>query len=250
MKTVSSRALVIGITSFVLVSLTISPVSAVTKTDSDITPERCSHVISLRSKGRDNLAANLLKMNTGSSNRIKKIANDKTNIDKKVKASRSNAKTRFEEKLKKLEEKAGWTKAQKQALATYKTNMLLARKNREFSVDGARTQYRSALGTALTNQQKNIAAATTTYQKAVENAFATVVNSCDKETDMPALKASVKTARETLKNALSKIKVTTTAKIKQLATTRNDAIKKADDTFKQQATDFTKILIAALGVKD
>lgn len=244
MKTILSRILITTILSPSLILLTVSPALAVI--NSDITPAACLHVITLRSAGRDAMATNLAKMNKGFSDRMKKIASNKASVDKKVTTSRANAKNLFESKLKKLESKAGWTSAQKQAIATYKTNMELAKTTRDLAVDTARTNYRSALANLITAQQKDLTAAVITYQKAFEKAFATANANCSKGANMSAVKTAVQSAHQTLKTAITK--ANNKDKIKQLATTRNNAIKSADDTFIKQAASYTKTLKIALGL--
>jgi hypothetical protein len=210
-----------------------------------MTSSTCLHVVTLRTAGRDSLATNLAKMYTNSSNRLKKIVADKIVADKKLAINRANAKTSFEEKLVKLESTAGLTNVQKQAIETYKTDMELATVTRETAVDKARTDYSNALESTVLSQQTALTNAAVTYQTAFEKAFAVATSSCSKGVNMSAVKTAVQTAHQDLKTAISKLK--TSDQIKQLATTRNDAIKTATNTFSKQAATFTQTLKTALG---
>ena len=254
MKTTLSKILITTIISPALILLTVSPAMAVvapktttTNPDANINIDagNCFHVVSLRTSGRDGFATHLTKMNAASSDRMKKIATDKTGVDKKLTVARGDTKKQFEEKIANLEKTAGLTDAQKQAIETYKTNMEMAKANREFAVDKARDDYNIALSTALVEQQTSLSNAVIAYQTAFEKVFATATSSCAKTTDMSTVKSAVQTARKDLKTAIAKSK--TSEKIQQLVTVRNNAIQAAKDNFVKQATSFTKTLKTALG---
>jgi hypothetical protein len=248
MKTILNRIIITTIISPALILLTVSPAMAVVKPTTDSNnntdSEACLHIITLRSAGRDGIASRLTKMNTSSSDRMKKIAADATAADAKLATARANTKKQFEDKIAKLELTAGLTNVQKQAIETYKTEMETAKTTRESAVDTARTNYRIALASIVTNQQTILTNAAVAYQAAFEKAFATATANCNKA-DMPALKTAVQTAHKDLETAISNIKISD--KIKQLETTRNDAIKAAKDTFAKQAATFTETLKTALG---
>jgi hypothetical protein len=184
-------------------------------------------------------------MDANFSTRLTKITADKAAVDQKVATARTNAKKQFEVKVQALESKNGLTDAQKQAVATYKTDMELAETTRELAVDSARTEYRTALYSTVAGQQTALSNAVITYQAAFEKAFATAATGCNDGTTLATLKTAIQAAHQTLKTTLSTIK--TTDKIKQLATTRNNAIKAADDAFAKQAAGFTATLKSALG---
>ncbi|MCX6728280.1 MAG: hypothetical protein NTV39_00720 [Candidatus Saccharibacteria bacterium] len=243
MKTILSKILITTIISPALVLLTVSPVLAVD--NSDITPPECLRVITLRTTGREGFATNLAKMNTGSSDRMKKIAASKSNVDKQLTTARENAKKKFEQEVAKLESTTGLTDSQKQAIETYKSDMENAKITREFAVDTARTEYQRAMASAVTEQQTALTAAVITYQTSFEKAFATVTTNCAKGTNMAAVKTAVQTAHKDLKTTISNLK--TSDKIKQLTKTRDDAIKTARDDFAKQAAILTKTLKSALG---
>ena len=205
----------------------------------------CLHVISVRTDGRNGFATHLTKMNAASSNRQEKIATDKIAADKKLTTARANAKKQFEDKIAKLLTKTGLTDVQKQAIETYKTDMELAKTNREFAVDKARADYRSALSAAILEQQTALSNAAITYQESFEKAFAVATADCAKVTDMSTVKTAIQTAKKDFKASIDKIKISD--KIKQLASTRDSAIQAANETFAKQASSFTETLKTALG---
>jgi len=183
-------------------------------------------------------------MATNYSNRLKKITSGETAADVKLATVRTNAKKQFQDKIAQLESTAGLTNAQKQAIETYKTGMETAEMARESAVDMARSNYRTALTALLEEQQKVLTNTAAAYQAAFEKAFAAATTDCN-NANLPTVKKAVQTAHQDLKTAVSNVKISD--KIKQLETTRNNAIKTANDAFTKQATAYTKTLKTALG---
>ncbi|HUC96085.1 MAG TPA: hypothetical protein VMR16_00245 [Candidatus Saccharimonadales bacterium] len=249
MKTALNKIVITAILTPALILLPVSPALAVTTLAPDpllsASTKACQHLLLLRSTDRDTIATHLATMDSNFAARLTKITSEKAAVDQKVATSRANAKKQFEAKIQTLESKTGLTDAQKQAIATYKTDMELAETTRELAVDSARIEYRTALYSTIASQQTALSNAVLAYQAAFEAAFATAAPSCNDGTTISTLKTAVQTAHQTLKTTLSNIK--TTDQIKQLATTRNNAIKAADNAFDGQTATYTTTLKSALG---
>lgn len=210
----------------------------------------CANVLAIQTKSESDLAARIKAMQTDFAKRLTKITTNKTEVDKKVATNRANAKKKFEEKIQKLElrtEPTELNEIQKQAVNTFKINMEQAEKIREGSVDNARSKYRTDLINVVTTHQQTITEAVNVYLATVQSAFMTAKAKCSNgmtTTNKSNLQTAIQLARQTLTatNAESEIKT----QIKKLATTRNDAIKLANNTFKKSVTAFNTKLTAAL----
>jgi vacuolar-type H+-ATPase subunit E/Vma4 len=250
MKIVFNRIIIAGIISPIFIISMVSSVTAVTVVKPNPKMVDCANVLALQTKSETDLATHITTMQTEFAARLAKINSDKTEVDKKVATNRANAKRKFEEKIQQLEQKTEPTKlndTQKQAVKTFKLNMEQAETTREKSIDSARTKYRTDLLNVVTTNQQTIAEAVNLYQATVQSAFMTAQAKCGNgmtTTNKSDLKTAIQLARQTLTevNAESKIKT----QIKHLATTRNDAIKLANDTFKKSVATYKTELTAAL----
>ena len=223
---------------------TISPAMAVAVSPKTIA---CANVLTIQTKNEAELATRIATMQTDFAARIAKINSDKTEVDKKIATNRANAKKSFEEKIQKLESQTGLTNTQKQAILIYKTNMQLAETTRETAVDSARSKYRTDLLNIVTTRQQTITEAVNTYQATIQSAFMTAKASCGNgitTTNMSSLRTAIMLARQKL--TATKTESEIKSQIKKLATTRNDAIKLADNNFKESATIYKTTLSVAL----
>lgn len=223
---------------------TISPAMAVVLNPKTIA---CDNVSAIQTKNEAELATRIVTMQADFAARLAKITSDKTEIDNKITTNRTEAKKSFEENIQKLELQTGLTNAQKQAIMTYNTNMQLAEKTRETAVDSARSKYNTDLLNVVTKHHQTITEAVNTYQATVQSTFMTAKARCDNgmtTTNMSNLRTAIKLARETLTSSKTESEIK--SQIKKLATTRNDAIKLADDHFKESATTYNTSLKVAL----
>ncbi len=256
MKATSSRfkAIVASVSTVVLSVFVVVPAFAVETTtgeNRDTSATVCSRITTFAKTGKENLSEKRSTLQTDFSKRLSGIATKQTDVDKKVSEARLAAKTKFEEKIAKLEAKEDLTDVQKAAIETYKTEVQAAEVTRAAAIDDARAAYRTGLASLVTTNQQTLSSAVTTYQTAVSTALATATANCTEANataTLATLKASLKSAREVL-NA-KRTPDTNKAAIKQLATTRDAAIKAANEAFKTKVTALTVTLKAALQVTD
>ncbi len=225
----------------IMVLLQISPAMAIVKPSN---ADACTHITTLQSTNEAEMATHIAIMQTNFATRLAKITTDQAAVDQKVATARVNAHNQFEEKIKSMESQTGLTDTQKQAIETYKTDMNQAETTRETAIDKARTTYRTNLSNSALANQRTLTNAVNVYKTAVQSAFATASTNCGDGTALTTLKASIKTARETLTTTRTATK--TTNEIKQYTTTRNDAIKAANKVFTDSVAQYTTTLTSAL----
>lgn len=239
MKTISKTLIIGGTVGLmaIVVGAVSSPLFAVeektttTPKPATTSQEACTHIVTLAESSKTTLGTHLTEMQSDFSSRLSHISSDESGVDQKVAAARATATANFEAKIKALEGQSGLTAAQMQAIETFQTNVLQAKTTREAAVDTARAAYRTGLQNLVATHQATLEAAVVTYQTAVDDAFATAEAHCGDGTAVANLKTTVKAAREDLTHARQSDQ-TTGAAIKQLAATRNSAIKTADTAFK------------------
>jgi hypothetical protein len=172
---------------------------------------------------------------------------DKRAVD--IQAKRDEAKTNFEKLIANLTATAT-TDAQKNAIDVFKTTIENAMTTRKTAVDAAVKAYQDGLDALVGQREDTIKAAAATFKTAVSNAVTTAKSSCAAGTDPATVRttfmASLKTANEAFRSAVQvKVQGQNSQQIESLAKTRNDAIKAANDAFKQTVKQARDILKAA-----
>ncbi len=248
MKTISRNLLSISLISSVLILMSVSPVMGVVRQTEDLKTSvaTCTRISILQSASEAAIAVKITAMQNNFAARLAKITSDETAVDQKVTAARTDAQNRFAEKITAMDSKTSLTWNELSVIETYKKNMQAAKTTRETTVDKARNEYRTALSALITKHQQDLTDTATAYNASIKSAFATAnINCTDGNSGtMSTLKSSVKTARQTLTTSRKSDKITT--EIKQLATTRNEAIKAANAAFAKAAAEHTKTLTNAL----
>jgi hypothetical protein len=248
MKTISSKSKVALLTAFTVVFATV-PVSqsgAVQGESGNNNSTTCNRMSALSTTGRATVAAHAATMQSDFATRLLTMTSNKAAIDQKVLDARTAANIKFEEKIAELKSRDGLTQEQVTAINTYQVNMQTAEATRTEAVDIARTAYRTALSANVRIQQETLTAAVATYQTAVNAAFATATEDCTNGSANATLRATVKTARETL--ATVRQSTGTGDSIRELIIIRNEAVRAANEAFAASAETYTATLIAALNV--
>lgn len=207
----------------------------------------CTRIMALSTSSRSTLSQKRSDLQTDFSNRLTKLSTNQTDIDTKIADARTAVTTKFEDNIKSLEAKSGLTDVQKTAVETFKTNVEDAMTVRRAAVDSARSIYRTALASQISTHQQTLSNNVITYQTAVSTAFSTAVANCTDgsgSATMATLKATIKTARETL-NA-SKTPDSSKTTIMALHETRSAAIKAANDTFTKTLSGLVTTVKTAL----
>ena len=164
-----------------------------------------------------------------------------------IQTKRDEAKTNFEKLITNLQAKAT-TDAEKTAVDVFKTSVANALTTRKTAVDAAVNTYQDALDALIGNREDVIKTAAATFKSAVTSAIATAKADCTAGTDPATVRttfmASLKSANEAFRSAVQvKVQGQNNQQIEALAKTRNDAIKAANNAFKQslkQARDTLK----------
>jgi hypothetical protein len=226
-------------------AVAIAPAVPVLAVSGDSTTKAaCSRVTTLSSVNEASLEAHVASLKSGYDQRLAKVAADKVALDQNIATNRAEVATKFATKIADLQALPNLTTAQTQAIATFKTNMQTANATRIVAVDVARTTYRTALTAFVTTQQQSLNSAALTYQTSVKAAFNTAITNCGDGTAITTLRASIKTARETM--STTRLSVKQASDIKVLAATRNDAIQSANKAFATLAAQYSQTLKDAL----
>lgn len=249
MKTASKNlALGISIGSIILLAVT-SPALAIEGND-DTTKQNtqtavCNRIDSLKTKSDNAASGKVEALRANFQKRLEKIVSDQQSIYAKVTAARQEKMTQFEARIQNMLSKPDLTEEQKTAIETFRNSVRTAETKREQAVDAARNTFQEELKKAVAANQQKMLTAATTYQQAVLDAFSTAKTNCANEGALATLRVSIKTAREALTRSRESNQLGQT--ISQLAQTRTNAIKQANDEFKTSANGYAKTLAEALG---
>jgi hypothetical protein len=209
----------------------------------------CTRISAMETTTQANMTTHMTAMQTDFTARLSSISSNESAIDQKIEALRTTARNEFAARIQTLESQSGLTQVQLQAINTYSLNMGLAATTRETTIDNARDTYRTALSSEVQQHQQLLADGATAYQTSINSAFSNAKASCATDnTTMATLREAIKTARQTL--TTTRQAGDTTNGIKELATTRNNAIKTANETFAATAKTHTDTLISALKVTE
>lgn len=205
----------------------------------------CTRAENLYTTSRSTVAAHVATMKSDFTTQMLRLTSTKADVEQKVLDARAAATTKFDEKITELKATANLTDAQMTAITKYETDMKAAMTIRLTAVDAARDTYRTALAETVQTQQKEMTNAVEAYQTALSTALTTAKEGCSGNANsLTELKSMTKTARTTLANAQKSAHMGDD--IKALATTRNTAIKAANDAFKESAKAYTATLVAIL----
>lgn len=210
-------------------------------TCSNLTVRQTAHLASIDTK--------ISAMQTDFAARLAAIGVKQESVDLKAADFRSNRVKKLNDKIATFESNHTLTDAQKDAVNTYKNNVLAAEQTRQQAVDAARQTYRTTLRSAITERQDALTAATSKFRSSVNAAFTNAISACDGSgaAVQQTLRSEIKTARQTLKSDRTEAKVGET--IRQAAATRRADIQAADKTFRQSVAEFSKTLALALKSK-
>ncbi len=176
----------------------------------------------------------------GSSNaewqkRASNIQTKRTEWLAKVTAARAEAAKKRDENFVKLDT-AATTDTQKAAVAKYKQAVLDAVTVRQVAHDANFVTYFKAVDALLASQKNNSGGDVAAFQTAVAAAISTAKASCasgaSADSIKTALNAALKAARESFKGQRTQDQGTIKSQLETLKKTRNDANKKANETFK------------------
>jgi hypothetical protein len=167
---------------------------------------------------------------------LNKLKDRKTQRATQIQKNRDNAKAAFEAAVVKIEAKAT-TDAQIAAVATFKTTVETAISTRQAAVDAAVAAYQASLTQLVGAREDVIKNAAATMKSSVAAATATAQASCtagdDPVTIRTTLITSIKTASETFRGSVSvKVNGSMAQQLKDIAQTRDAAIKAANEAFR------------------
>ena len=247
MKTIYSKISVLGLIILSLILMPILPASAVGNTSGNGNESAiCNRLTNTKSSYETRIASHITNIQANFSERLTEITENKATVDQKVKTLRERVRTQFEARIQEMLSQEDLTDTQTQAINTFRTNMEQAEEIRETAIDDAREEYHSALAAAVTGHQQTLITVGETYKTSVLQAFETAISSCSENasTAITTLKSSLRTAREALINTRREAKIG--QDIKELASTRNAAIKLANEAFVKAANEYSETLTTAL----
>lgn len=202
-------------------------------TPSTPTDQACARLTTFSTTGAAKLKERQAAMEVDFAKRQSNITSRHDAADQKVVTFRITLSDKFDAKVTDLKSKEGLSEAQLAAINTYEKDMKAAKQSREETVDAARETYRAGLIKEVEAHQAALRSAVTTYQTAVEAAIAAAKSDCGNGTAMTTLKSSLQAARESFQAARKASKAQPA--IKELVTTRTEAIKAANAEFAEKA---------------
>jgi hypothetical protein len=246
MKTISNKLVTSVIASLTLVLVSVTPVVAVGNTEDTVgkASASCTRVAELKDTQIAAMTAKMTTLRSEFTNRLTTMNTKQASLDEKVTAARATAKKEFEAKITAMLAQEGLTDAQKEAIAEFQTSMEQSMEIRQTAVDKARSDYRIALAALVQNRQQAMLTAAETLQTSTQAAFDTAVSTCGQDGNMTTLRTSIKTARQTYQTARNSIKIKDD--IQAIVTTRNTAIKDANQIFADSAHTYAITLSTAL----
>jgi exonuclease VII small subunit len=222
-----------GASMFIVAAVISTPSLALTAprtTPSTPTDQACARLTTFSTTGAAKLKERQAAMEVDFAKRQSNITSRHDAADQKVVTFRTTLSDKFDAKVTDLKSKEGLSEAQLAAINTYEKDMKAAKQTREEAVDAARETYRAGLIKEVEAHQAALRSAVTTYQTAVEA--------------MTTLKSSLQAARESFQAARKASKAQPT--IKELVTTRTEAIKAANAEFAEKAKVYGDTLKSVL----
>lgn len=215
--------------------------------DSNDNSNFCRRITNI--KGDINSKLSDLESNRGKSrtNILKQLKDRKENRSDDVQKLRRDAMEKFEDVLENI--KAGaTTDAQKAAIETFKTSVRSAQSTRKTAVDKAVQTFRSGVDSLVGKRSDAIKAAASTLKSSISAAVAKAKADCVsgdpvavRQALMTSIRAAVAQFHADVKLSMDPI----AQQIKDLAATRNAAVKAANQAFKAAVAQARKTLKAA-----
>lgn len=207
----------------------------------------CSRIANVKSELNtklNNLEKDRGERRTEISNKLKER---KDNRIVQVQKKRDEAKKKFNDAISNLNTSAT-TDGQKAAITAFKSAVESANTTRRAAVDAAMKTHRDSVSALVTQRQDTIKTAASTFRSSVLSAISKAQSDCstgvESATARQTLGSSIKAAKDKFhadRQAAEKIG----QKIKDLAKTRNDAIRAANEAFKVSAQAARQTLKAA-----
>lgn len=167
------------------------------------------------------------------------------NQDAKLGQLRTEQDARREEWYAELDS-ADLSDAQQEALKTFRETVDTAVDDRRSSVDTANAAFRDAVEKLSANRQTSIDGISADFQSAVDEAVAAAKKACDDGKDAKTVRTEFRSAIEAARTAMKHSRDKQSGigdQVSALAKTRNEAIRKAVETFK------TKLDVAKVELK-
>lgn len=238
-----------AVTSLALVVTLVSPAMAVPENapqglQSTNRSSVCTRLDNLGNSSIATISTHVTNLQAGFEARLSKISSNESSINQRITTAREKASSAFQERIQAMESKEGLTDTQIAAIETFKTNVEQAQQIRQTAVDSARSTYRTGLIDVVSANQQQIVQAANEYKVAAEAAFQNASENCANGEATSNLKAEIAAARQILTSARNGEELQ--AQIQQLRTTRNEAIKAANDAFKTSLATYKADLVATL----
>lgn len=233
------------ISGVLVLALPILLVSVLGGTSSAASGTACQKITPLDVSSTAALTSAINTMSTDFLQQLNSVKTTQAAATETIAQNRSTAMLQFEQQVKALRSQSGLTSAQIAAINTYDKTMQQAETAREQAVDTARETYQTDLTNAVQAHQASLTSAAQTYRSTVGVAFMNAESICGSgSTALSSLKSGVRTAR----NAFSELQDTNSVKnqLKALASARDKAIQKANDTFTGASKDATNALAQVL----
>lgn len=227
-----------------------APSFAQTSALREVTPTTeasCARFATLAATSNTRMNERIAAMEVDFQKRLSIISGRHDAVDQKVATYRTTALDKFDLKVTELKSKTGLTPEQLTAIDAFVASMKAAEVARAQAVDSARAAYRAALLDEVTAHQARLLQAALIYQRSVSAAFTKAQTNCADTTAGATLRSEIKAARDTFQTA-RKAEVTGSS-VKQLAETRQAAIKAADAEFVKKVKEYTATLKTALEAK-
>lgn len=194
----------------------------------------CTNLVTKLEKQNQKLSEQLAKYEVKKSEQLKKITENRLNVDERRLGVRSQVDTNRDNRFVKLEARASTTE-QKAAVATFKSTLASITEARRQAVDTAVKTYRSSVDQSLVSRKTAVEAARATLKTSIDGLLAKAKADCAANVDAQTVRTTtnegIKAARELFSTTVKGLdKVKDTASVSSEA--RKTAIAKAQADFK------------------
>lgn len=227
--------------------LLVTPSYAMTSTPAAAAPTAngaCARFTTLAAASSTKINERIAAMEVDFQRRLTIISGRHDAVDLKVATFRTTALDKFDLKMDVLKSEKNLAPEQVTAIEEFVNNMKEAEAARAQTVDSTRATYRSAMLEEVNARQAHLLQSALVFQRSVAASFTKAQSTCADATAGTTLRSEIKTARETFQTA-RKTEVAGSS-IKQLAETRQAAVKAANAEFVKKVKEYTATLKTAL----
>lgn len=194
----------------------------------------CVNITDKLTQQNQNLSEQLAKFEIKKAEQLKKISENRLNVDEKRLSIRARVDANRDERISKLEARAT-TSDQKIAVTAFRTTLASITETHRLAVDEAVKAYRENVDQALSLRKTANETARTAFKAAVDGLLAKAKTDCDNGVDIQVIRRNInegiKAAREEFRQAvqgIDKAKVT----VNSSTETRKMAVTRAQEEFR------------------